>query len=98
MLQVSIDIPQHEQVVGVRTTDNRGFNPEELANQCVQKIISTSENTHPVLREQAKEFSSQIEKIIVLYMRQAVNSDRTTVCNAINEAGHPQLAEHIRRL
>jgi hypothetical protein len=98
MLQVSLDIPQHEQVVGVRTTDNRGFNPEELANQCVKKIIATSEDTHPVLREQAREFSSQIEKIIVLYMRQAVNSDRTTVCNAINEAGHPQLAEHIRRL
>jgi len=31
-------------------------------------------------------------------MRQAIRSDRTTVCNALVDAGHPQLAELIRRL
>jgi len=31
-------------------------------------------------------------------MRQAIHSDRTTVYNALNDAGHPELAELIRRL
>ena len=31
-------------------------------------------------------------------MREAIKSDRTTVYNAINDAGHPELAELIRRL
>jgi hypothetical protein len=31
-------------------------------------------------------------------MQQAVQSDRTSVYNALTDAGHPQLAELIRRL
>ena len=30
--------------VGVETTDNRGFTPEETAQRCVNKIIGVSEN------------------------------------------------------
>jgi hypothetical protein len=31
-------------------------------------------------------------------MRQAIRSDRTTVYNTLKDAGHPDLAELIRRL
>jgi len=31
-------------------------------------------------------------------MREAIRSDRTTVYNALKDAGHPKLAELIRRL
>jgi hypothetical protein len=30
-------------IVGVRTTDNRGFTPEELAAQCMEKVISVAD-------------------------------------------------------
>ena len=30
--------------VGVQTTDNRGFTPEETAERCVNKIIGISNN------------------------------------------------------
>ncbi len=39
MFKIDISVPQHEQVVGVRTTENRGFTPEELAEQCVRKKL-----------------------------------------------------------
>ena len=33
-----------------------------------------------------------------IYMRQAIQSDRTTVYNAIRDAGQPKLAEYIRKM
>jgi hypothetical protein len=98
MFKIDVSVPQNEQVVGVRTTENRGFTPEELAEQCVEKIISVSENAPPGIRDQAHAFSKHVETLVAYYMRQAIRSDRTTVHNAIKDAGHPQLAELIRRL
>ena len=98
MFKIDVNVPQHEQIVGVRTTENRGFSPEELAEQCVEKIVLVSDTAHPSIRDQARAFSKHVETLVAAYMRQAIRSDRTTVCNAIKDAGHPQLAELIRRL
>ena len=98
MFKIEMSVPQHESLVGINTTANRGFTPDELAEQCVQKIISVSDSTHPGVRDQARAFSKHVETLVAAYMRQAIRSDRTTVCNAIKDAGHPQLAELIRRL
>ena len=98
MFKIDVSVPRYDNVVGVNTTENRGFTPDELAEQCVQKIISVSDNTHPGVRDQARAFSKHIETLVANYMRQAIRSDRTTVCNALVDAGHPQLAELIRRL
>ena len=40
MFKIDVSVPQHGQIVGVRTTENRGFTPDELAEQCVEKIVS----------------------------------------------------------
>ena len=98
MFKIDVSVPQHEQIVGVRTTENRGFTPDELAEQCVEKIVSVSDQAHPGIRDQAHAFSKHVEKLVAYYMRQAIRSDRTTVYNAIKDAGQPQLAELIRRL
>jgi hypothetical protein len=50
------------------------------------------------IREQAMAFKDQIEKVVVFYMREAIASDRTTVYNALKDAGRPDLAELIRRI
>lgn len=98
MLGSSMELPRHAQLVQVHTTSNRGFTPEEIASRCADKIVSVSETAHPALREQAKAFKTTIEKVLVLYLKEAVASDRTTVYNALKDAGHPDLAELIRRL
>lgn len=84
--------------VGVRTTENRGFTSEELAEQCADKIISISDTADPVIQQQARAFRGRVAKLVQVYLDQAVQSDRTTVYNALQEAGQPQLAELIRRL
>jgi hypothetical protein len=69
--------------VQVRTTSGRGFSAEEHAARCVDKIVSVADSAPPAIREQARAYKTQ---------------DRTTVYNALNEAGHPDLANLIRRL
>ena len=84
--------------VNIETTDNRGFTPEETAERCVNKLIGISNNAHPSIREQAHAYRKEMEKIIAIYMRQAIKSDRTTIYNAIKDSGNPKLAEYIRRM
>lgn len=84
--------------VEVATTQNRGFTPEEIASRCVDRIISISDQANPVLQQQAHAFKDNMEELIADYMRQAISSDRTTVYNALLDAGQPKLAELIRRL
>jgi len=97
MITSAIELGSNFQV-GVRTTDRRGFTPEELAQQCAEKIVYVSKDAHPAIREQAAAFKANIEHLVLQYLKQAVQSDRTTVYNALMDAGHPQLADLIRRL
>ena len=93
-LELARDVP----VVGVKTTSGRGFTPEELAEMCADKIVYVSDTAPPEIRDQARAFKVQVQKVVQLYLQQAVLSDRTTVYNALTDAGHPELAELIRRL
>jgi hypothetical protein len=84
--------------VEVHTTSGRGFTPEEVAQRCADKIVQVAETAPPAIRDQALAYKRNITKVIEFYLREAVKSDRTTIYNAINDAGHPELAELIRRL
>lgn len=97
MISATVELSPDFQV-GVRTTNNRGFTPEELAQQCSEKIVGISETAHPAIRDQAVAFQKHVARLVELYLQQAVQSDRTTVYNALKDAGQPQLAEMIRRL
>jgi len=84
--------------VTVLTTERRGFTPEEIALRCADRIVSVSNTAHPAIRDQAVAFKAQVAKVVETYLKEAVKSDRTTVYNAIMDAGHPELADLIRRL
>lgn len=97
MFDIKLSLPSTP-VVNVVTTNNRGHTPEELAELCANKLISVSEDAHPAIREQAKAFRASIVSVVTRYMKEAVINDRVTVHNALVEAGHPQLADAIRKL
>lgn len=84
--------------VGVQTTSGRGFNAEEVAERCLSKIIYVSEDASPAIKEQASAFKEHIRAVLIFYMKEAVKSDRTTVCNALVEAGQADLANIVRSL
>ncbi len=84
--------------VEVVTTQNRGHTPEEVAELCINKIVGISTTADPIIRQQAEAFKTQIKQVIIHYMKQAIQSDRTTVYNALLDAGEPKLADLIRIL
>ena len=84
--------------VEVVTTQNRGHTPEEVAELCINKIVGISATADPIIRQQAEAFKTQIKQVIIHYMKQAIQSDRTTVYNALLDAGEPKLADLIRTL
>ena len=97
MFKLDLNVPD-EPIVKVHTTQNRGFSPDEVAERCVDKLISVSDTAHPAIRDQARAYKLHMEKVVAYYMREAIRSDRTTVYNALIDAGHPELAAAIRRL
>ena len=82
----------------VRTTENRGFTPEEITEDLLTKLIFISGESHPAIREQAVAFRDQIRPVIVYYMKQEVRSDRTTLAAQLSKQGHTDMADIIRRL
>jgi len=84
--------------VGVKTTNNRGFTPEEVAELCVDRLMIISNDAPPAIKDQALAHKERMKAVIAVYMKQAIQSDRTTVYNAISDAGHKKLAEYIRKM
>jgi hypothetical protein len=77
----------------VHTTSGRGFTPEEIAERALDKIIYVGSESHPAIRDQAEAFRENIRAVLVLYLKEAVKSDRTTIANRLREAGHPDLVK-----
>jgi hypothetical protein len=75
------------------SVSGRGFTPEELAEQALNKIVSVGGNCHPVIRDQAEAFKNEIRGVLVHYMKQAVRSNHTTLANRFRAAGHPELVK-----
>jgi hypothetical protein len=77
--------------VMVHAVSYRGFNPEELADQALNKIIYVGDQSHPAIRDQAQAFREHIRGVLVFYMKRAIESNNTTLANRLREAGHPEL-------
>jgi hypothetical protein len=83
--------------VDVATSNDGGHPPEFWAKRAADRIVSISDSTDPNIAAQARVFRDQVEQVILFHMKQAISCDRTTVGQVITKAGHPELAEHIRR-
>ena len=79
--------------VTVRTTQGRGFTPEEVADMAVEKIISVSANAHPLIAAQAAGFRADIRGVIAHYMREAVRAHNVTLANKFRRAGYAELVK-----
>ena len=75
----------------VHTTSGRGHTPEELANFALNKIMYVSKDANPLIKDQAEAFKDYIRQVLVQYLKQAVESDRTTLANKLRQAGHSDL-------
>lgn len=83
--------------VDVVTSD--GGHPIEFwAKQATDKIMSVSETAPFEIREQAAAFKNRIEAVVLHYIKEAVKDNNSMVSMKLADAGHPQLADYVRRL
>ena len=84
--------------VKVFTTNNRGHTPEELAERALEKLIAISETADPMIKAQAMVFKDHIRDLMVFYMKEAIRSDRTTICAELAKQGHADMARIISKI
>jgi uncharacterized DUF497 family protein len=71
MFKAIVDMPE-DFSVSVQTTSNRGFTPEEVAERCVDRLISVSDQAHPAIRDQANAYRKHMLAVVAFYMREAI--------------------------
>ena len=75
----------------------RGFTPEELAENALDRIISISSTADPVIRQQAEAFRQHIRAVLVSYGKQCVKSNHTTIANRLRDAGYSELTQLLEK-
>jgi hypothetical protein len=84
--------------VDVHTTHHRGSTPEEIAERCLDKIISISASAPEPIRLQAEAFRERLRHILVLYLHEAAQSERATLSERLKEKGLSEVALMLRSL
>jgi len=83
--------------VAVFTTEGRGHSPEELADMAMTKIMGVSESAPDPIKQQALAFQEQLHEVILFYLQQAANSERTTIISELKVLGEIDLADILRK-
>jgi|TARA_R110000823_G_scaffold261417_1_gene382124 hypothetical protein len=84
--------------LGVQTTQNRGHTVEEIAEMATNKLISISDTADPMVKAQAHAFRDKCKMVITFYVQEGIKNHICTVCNQLEQQGHKDLANIIRRL
>lgn len=77
----------------VRSTQGRGFTPEEIADMALDRIIYVSGNAPPAIADQAVAYRENIRKVLVHYLNEAVRSHNVTLVSKFKQAGYPELVK-----
>tara|TARA_R100001369_G_scaffold4674_2_gene13269 strand:+ start:7804 stop:8094 length:291 start_codon:yes stop_codon:yes gene_type:complete len=94
----SVDVSSSLGSVGVKTTQNEGLSPEYWTGRVMERLIAVSDNADPMVKAQANAFKENIQSVVLLYIKQAIASDRATMAGLLDKQGQKEMAEIIRRL
>jgi hypothetical protein len=84
--------------VSVMTSSNGGHSPEQVAELCVDRLISVSESAPPEIAIQARAFREQMLAVVLNYVKMAAREDRESVIAKLERVGATDVAQQIRRL
>ena len=94
----SVDVETTVGDIVVKTTNNKGLSPEYWTQRIIERLISISDNAEPEVKAQAQAFKDNMTQVVLLYLKQAIASDRATVAGLLQKQGHKDMADIIRRL
>jgi len=96
MFEIKVEAPLD--AFEVHTTENRGHSPEEVAELCVNRLISIGDNSHPALQAQARAFRDRMLAVVTQYIKMGIEQDRATISAELSKAGHADVVDILRRL
>ena len=94
----SVDVKTTIGDIAVKTTNNKGLSPEYWTERIIDRLISISDNADPMVKAQAQAYKDNMTQVVLLYLKQAIASDRATVAGLLQKQGHKDMADIIRRL
>ena len=94
----TVDASIETGMVEVITSNNGGLSVEDVVDMALRKLIHVSEEAAPPIRDQAFAFKLNLRDILEFYIKMAVQQDRATLCHKLRDAGHSDLADHLRSL
>ncbi len=81
--------------VEVRASKNGGHSAEAWADMLMNRLFYISDDAPPEIRVQAQVVREKMREEVLNYMKQAIRSDRVTVCNKLRACGYSELAAYI---
>ena len=84
--------------LGVKTTNYRGHSVEEVADMAVGRLVSIRDTAPDQIKAQAHAFKNQCHAVVTYYMKEAIKNHMCTIGNQLEQQGHSDLANIIRRL
>ena len=88
----SVDVKTTMGDVNVQTTQNKGLSPEYWTERIMERLISISDNATPEVKAQAQAFKDNMTQVVLLYLKQAIMSDRATIAGLLDKQGHKDMA------
>lgn len=84
--------------VTVVASNNGGLSADQISDMATNKIIAVSETAPEPIRQQAQAFSDNVRNVVHYHIELARKEERATIAHKLREAGHPDLANTIRRI
>jgi hypothetical protein len=85
-------------LIKIVSSDNGGLSNNQISEMAVDKIVAVSETAPEPIRQQAQAFSDNVRNVVHYHIELARREERATICHKLREAGHPDLADTIRRI
>ena len=79
------------------TRHRTGFTPDEIAERCLDKIISVADTALPEVQAQAQAFKDHIRAVLVFYMKEPQTATELQCITPLLTQSQ-DLAELIRRM
>ena len=82
----------------VVSSDNGGLSNDQISEMATNKIVAVSETAPEPIRQQAQAFSENVRNVVHYHIELARREERATICHNLRKAGHPDLADTVRRI
>ncbi len=84
--------------VNVVSSDNGGLSNDQISEMATNRIVAVSETAPEPIRQQAQAFSENVRRVVHYHIELARREERATISHNLREAGHPDLANAIRKM